>query len=131
MEAFPADLSEAMTAAGILIRLNAGQSAAESDAIRKGATLLTAKPPVWNVDRGSNDFYYWHLGAMAMSQIGGKSWDMWRSALHAAVTLHQNAGDGGEAGSWDPVDAWSADGGRVYATATLCLTLEQVEHSLR
>jgi hypothetical protein len=28
-------------------------------------------------------------------------------------------------GSWDPVDPWSADGGRVYATAvnTLCLEI--------
>jgi hypothetical protein len=29
-----------------------------------------------------------------------------------------------EHGSWDPVDPWSAEGGRVYSTAICCLSLE-------
>ena len=32
--------------------------------------------------------------------------------------------DGPYVGSWDPVGVWGEDGGRVYATATLVLTLE-------
>jgi hypothetical protein len=131
VDKFPSELSEAMTAAGLLIRIHAGQSPASSEPIQKGADLLAARPPMWNVERGSNDFYYWQLGTWAMSRVGGPRWDKWRSALHAAVVEHQNEGDGGAAGSWDPVDAWSNDGGRVYATATLCLALLQVEHSLR
>jgi len=131
MEAFPAGLSESITAAGLLIRLHAGQSPKSNDMIDKGADLLAAKPPVWNVEHGTNDFYYWYLGARAMRLIGAKSWNTWRNALYASVVEHQNQGDGGAAGSWDPVDAWSPEGGRVYATATLCLTLQQVEGSLR
>ena len=126
MDAFPADLSEAITAAGLLVRIHAGQSPASNEWIQKGAELLAAKPPVWTADRGTNDFYYWHLGTMAMRRIGGEYWDAWRNAVFAAVVEEQRKGDGGEAGSWDPVDAWSKAGGRVYATATLCLTVEQL-----
>ena len=32
--------------------------------------------------------------------------------------------DGNFKGSWDPVGAWGEDGGRVYSTAILVLTLE-------
>ena len=31
---------------------------------------------------------------------------------------------GNEHGSWDSVDAWGEDGGRVYSTAILALTLQ-------
>jgi hypothetical protein len=39
-----------------------------------------------------------------------------------AVVKTQRRG-GNEDGSWDPVDPWGEDGGRVYSTAmmTLCL----------
>jgi hypothetical protein len=39
------------------------------------------------------------------------------------VVRHQRT-DGDERGSWDPVDSWGAEGGRVYATALLTLSLE-------
>ncbi|OHB76885.1 MAG: hypothetical protein A2Z34_10115 [Planctomycetes bacterium RBG_16_59_8] len=32
--------------------------------------------------------------------------------------------DGDKWGSWEPLDRWSPKGGRVYATAINCLTLE-------
>lgn len=131
MDRFPADRSEAMTAAGVLIRLLAGQSAQANEPIQKGADLIAAKPPVWDVDAGTNDFYYWQLGTQALRRVGGPRWDAWCSGLHAAVSERQVHGEGHGAGSWDPVDAWSEDGGRVYATATLCLALEAVQNAPR
>jgi hypothetical protein len=32
--------------------------------------------------------------------------------------------DGNFAGSWDPVGVWGEDGGRVYSTAMLALTVQ-------
>ena len=37
---------------------------------------------------------------------------------------HSDKGDRNNFGSWDPVGAWGEDGGRVYSTAILVLTLE-------
>ncbi len=131
METFPAEHSEAMTAAGLLIRMYSGQAANANQSIRKGADLMAVRPPVWNVARGTNDFYYWLLGTTAMRKVGGVKWNAWRNSLFAAVVENQQGSDAHTAGSWDPVDAWSGDGGRVYATTTLCLALQQVEASLK
>ena len=37
---------------------------------------------------------------------------------------HRAAGEKNLLGSWDPIGAWGEDGGRVYSTAILVLTLE-------
>ncbi len=132
MERFPAEHSEAITAAGLLIRLLSGQRPETSEMADKSAALISRKPPYWNTDLGTNDFYYWHLGTAALRRVGGERWTAWRNSLHANVTQRQNTG-GGESvrGSWEPVDAWSTDGGRVYATATLCLSLQEMLISLK
>ncbi len=42
-----------------------------------------------------------------------------------ALPSHQRADAGAdERGSWDPVDCWSPEGGRIYATALNCLSME-------
>jgi len=56
-----------------------------------------------------------------MYQVGGLTWEQWRTL--DAVVKTQRA-DGNFAGSWDPDDAWGTEGGRVYSTAMLVLTLE-------
>ena len=43
--------------------------------------------------------------------------------LNDAVVKPQRQ-DGNFKGSWDPIDVWGEDGGRVYSTASLVLTLE-------
>jgi hypothetical protein len=129
MEKFPAEHSEAMTAAGVLTRIYCGQAAQSNELIQKGATLMVTRPPTWNVERGTNDFYYWQLGTSAMRRIGGAKWSMWRNSLFAAAVENQRTSGSHTEGSWDPVDAWSHDGGRLYATVSLCLALEQVQHS--
>ena len=126
VDAFPGEKSEALTAIGVLLRVLLGEDPASSDAVRKGAALMVALPPVWDVKDGSIDLYYWQFGALAMSQLGTAAGEAWRAALSKALIEHQRA-DGGPCafqGSWDPIDPWGPDGGRVYMTAMAALALE-------
>ncbi len=92
-----------------------------------GVGLLTKDLPAWKP--GQVDFYYWYYGTLAMFQYDGPSgvlWRKWDDAMKAAVVPNQrNATQGCENGSWDPSeDRWGSEGGRVYATAINCLTME-------
>ena len=132
MVRFPADRSEAMTAVATAARVFAGADASKDEWVRKGADLLAARPPVWNEAVGSVDLYYWYWGTLAMFQKGGAQWDAWRTHLVRALTSHQRrevARD--DRGSWDPVDPWSAEGGRIYSTAIACLASEIAARSLK
>ncbi len=126
MDKFPADKSEAMTAAGMVARIFMGEDPRKSKLLKLGADLCSKLPPVWNTADGSIDMYYWYYGTLAMFQVGGKHWSNWRKALDAAVVKTQRMdGDAcGVKGSWDPVGPWGADGGRVYSTALMVMCLE-------
>jgi hypothetical protein len=120
---FPPEKSQAMTAAGLVVRLSGGEKPTD-DLVRKGVDLCLRVPPVWDPDGGSIDMYYWFHGTEAMALVGGTAWATWRKALEDAVLLKQRpAGAGSRAGSWDPIDPWGDDGGRVYSTALLVLAL--------
>ncbi len=126
VDAFPAEKSESMTAIGVLLRVLVGEDPATSDPIKRGARLLVALPPVWDPKGGSIDLYYWQEGALAMAQVGGAEAEAWRAALSKALVEHQRT-EGepcGVKGSWDPIDPWGSDGGRVYMTAMAALALE-------
>jgi hypothetical protein len=126
VDAFPAEKSESMTAIGVLLRVLAGADPATSDPVKKGAKLMAALPPVWDPKGGSIDLYYWQAGALAMAQVGGADAEAWRAALSKALVEHQRT-EGepcGVKGSWDPIDVWGSDGGRVYMTAMAALSLE-------
>ena len=128
---FPPSKSEAMTASAVAMRLHAGQ-AKNSDVIRKGVVLLAARPPMWNPTDGSIDLYYWFWGTRACLAVGGKEWKSWNKALKQAVLGNQHGeGAGARAGSWDPAGPWGPDGGRVYSTALLALTLRSYYRPLR
>ncbi|MCK6461205.1 MAG: hypothetical protein L6Q95_15085 [Planctomycetes bacterium] len=121
---FPAEKSQSMTAVGILCRILAGEDPGTSEPVRKGAELCLGSPPLWA--DGSLDMYYWYFGTLAFSQVGGESWTEWNGAMKAAIVANQRPKDAGAvAGSWDPVDAWGEDGGRVYATAMMVLCLAE------
>jgi hypothetical protein len=124
---WPPGKSESLTAVGVLERIHAlarrGRDPLKDPLVLKGAALLAAKPPVWNETDGSIDQYYWFWGTLAMHRVGGDSWKTWNGALKKAVLPHQRQ-DGDAQGSWDPVDPWGEDGGRVYSTALLTWTLE-------
>ena len=125
VDAFPGEKSEALTAIGVLLRALLGEDPASSDAVKKGAALMAALPPVWDAKDGSIDLYYWQFGALAMAQLGTAAGEAWRAALSKALVERQRA-EGepcGVKGSWDPIDPWGADGGRVYMTAMAALAL--------
>ena len=90
-----------------------------------GAKLCAETPPKWNWDTGSIDMYYWYWGTLAMFQVGGRPWDVWKKAMSEAILKHQHQqGEGSRTGSWDPLDPWGDEGGRVYSTALMTMCLE-------
>jgi hypothetical protein len=125
VERFPGSKSEAMTAAACAVRLfwppNDEPSRAQ---LKKGLGLLEALPPRWAPD-GSIDLVYWQWGAMAAARAGGSVALVWERALdEQLVPAQRKDGDPCDfRGSFDPVDAWGAEGGRVYSTATAALAL--------
>jgi hypothetical protein len=123
MDEFPSDKSESLTAVGVLVRMHTGESPRKSEMIRKGAARMLECPPEWNERTGTIDMYYWYYGSLAMFQIGGDAWKAWNKAMKAAIVHHQRM-DGDQMGSWDPVGVWGREGGRVYSTALMVLTLE-------
>jgi len=111
---------ETLTAIGVVIRVG-HDGDRNATPVRAGLALLAKDPPVW---RGRDiDFYYWHHAAEAMPYDA--SWKTWRERLRGVLAGHQLPG-GCRAGSWDTVDRWSPEAGRVYATALNALTLVAV-----
>jgi hypothetical protein len=121
-ESFPPQRSEAPTAIGMLVRVLAGHGL-EDPMILKGAEVLGQVLPRW--EPASLDFDYWQFGTLAMYQVGDEPFAKWNEAMKSAILPHQHRDPKRhDYGSWDPVDAWSAAGGRVYSTAMLCLCME-------
>jgi hypothetical protein len=125
---WPVERTESMTGVALFCRyLCAGalnNLSSQEEIIQKGAKLLLAKRPQWNVDQGTIDYYYWYYGSYALYQRGGSDWKSWMIAMVKAVEDHQCT-QGCEKGSWDPqLDPWGDSGGRVYATALCVLCLE-------
>ncbi len=118
---FPADQTEALTAAAVLSRIFLGEDPATTPVIRQGVRLLADRLPRW--DPPALDFYYWYYGTLAMHQAGGSDWERWNRAMQKTLLEHQ-VKKGCERGSFDPVGAWGEEGGRVYSTALLTLCLE-------
>ncbi len=110
-------MAEALTAEAILTRMFCGADKGD-EMVRKGADLCLKSLPAWDPEAGSIDYFYWYFGTVSMFQTGGEHWRQWGEALRNALWSHQRwDGDGCARGSWDPVDAWGPDGGRVYSTA--------------
>ncbi|MEZ5964801.1 MAG: prenyltransferase/squalene oxidase repeat-containing protein [Planctomycetota bacterium] len=122
---FPAERTECMTAVGLLCKYFLGHDPKKDPMMESQAKVLMKKPPQWVKDTKGSwvDHYYWYYGTYAMYQVGGSQWDQWSKSVNDAVVKHQRT-DENFKGSWDPEDAWGQDGGRVYATAILVLTLE-------
>ncbi|MGB3968356.1 MAG: hypothetical protein WBO45_16590, partial [Planctomycetota bacterium] len=118
---FPPERGAAMTAAGLYCRQLLGQKAGRSGVMAQAAALLADKPP--SSDPQALDYYYWYHGTVALKKHGGQPWTQWQKPLRTVVLPLQRK-DGNFAGSWDPVDVWGEDGGRIVATALLCLTLQ-------
>ena len=123
LDVWPPRKSEAMTSAGILVRLIAGERSFVAP-IKKGARLCAKHVPVWNRGDGSIDMDFWHSASLVLFQVGGAEWANWNKGLHTLANSQHPKGGGARTGSWDPAGPWGADGGRVYSTAMLTLCLE-------
>jgi hypothetical protein len=94
--------------------------------LAKGSALLLGDPPKWGGK--AIDFYYWFHASQALFQFNGsrgENWVEWNLVMKDILVKNQNPLNAGcKGGSWEPVDRWSHEGGRVYATAINALTLE-------
>lgn len=134
VEKFPADRSEALTAVALLSRIfmtdskevNRWQDHPQYELMKRQADLLASKPPLWDDEGGTTDFYYWYYGTYAMNQWGGAHWKNWKKAIEKALLPNQRLEDEEDNfyGSWDPAGPWGEEGGRVYSTAIGTLILE-------
>ncbi len=121
-DAFPAEYSQALTAAGVLSRCLHGSSPKSDPLVQKGAILCAATPPASEPEK--RDFYYWYWGATALYQLGDEYWEAWEADLLTTLGKLQRESPNCAKGSWDPDGAWGEEGGRVYSTAIIALTLE-------
>jgi hypothetical protein len=125
VNAFPAEKSESLTAMGVLLRVLMDPQTVRSSAVQQGVALVARLPPVWNTRDGSIDFEHWYFGTLALGQVGGAAWARWDAALTEVARNQRLEGNScGFKGSWDPVDPWSPELGRVYSTAIMTLCLE-------
>lgn len=120
---FPPEKGEALTSVGLMARFFLGQNPKDHPVMTAAANTILSKPPLWDEKAGTIDHYYWYYASYALYQMGGRHWKEWSKKLGPAVVNTQRT-DGHFKGSWDPIGAWGEDGGRVYSTAILVLTLE-------
>ncbi|MEO0478237.1 MAG: prenyltransferase/squalene oxidase repeat-containing protein [Planctomycetota bacterium] len=130
---FPREKGECMTAVSLLCRIFLEKEHNEDGSVsfsnetqqllEQQADLILETKPEWDEAAGTIDHYYWYYGTYALFQMGGRRWKTWEKALETAVVKQQRT-DGNFNGSWDAAGAWGEDGGRVYSTALLALTLE-------
>ena len=119
---FPTDRTEAMTASGLLTRMEAGEKFADVPMLARHAGLLRTKPPEWDESAHTIDEYYWYFGSRAMQRVGGADAEAWKVAL-AATLLPSQAKDGEARGSWRGVGPWTHANGSTLATALNALSL--------
>ncbi|MCP5065354.1 MAG: terpene cyclase/mutase family protein [bacterium] len=128
VDRFPNDNVYAMTAAGIYMRILMGEHPAKSELLKKGAELVRTHPPLWKPNTGHMDMYYWYYGALAMHQLGGAYYKAWKPGIYEQIEKARRLDTDycQYKGSWDPVGPWGSDGGRVYSTALMVLTIQTV-----
>jgi hypothetical protein len=119
------DHHEALTAISVMSRIFMGARKADPY-VANGCDLLLRDKPKF--EGNLTDFYYWYYATLALFQFDGPEgpkWRSWNENMKTALVDHQNTSEKGcRRGSWEPVDRWSCEGGRVYGTALNALTLE-------
>ncbi len=111
--------SLAMTAESMFVQQLIGHARSEPRMVQSAQFILQT-PPRW--ENGAPT-YCWYYATLALFQQQGDAWSRWNQAIMPQLIEHQRT-DGGAAGSWDPQDAWSRMGGRIYQTAVCTLSLE-------
>jgi hypothetical protein len=124
MDRFPADKSESLTAVAVLTRIFCGATK-EDEYVKKGAELCLKSLPVYDEAAGTIDYYYWYYGTLAMFQVGGDHWRKWNESMKKSIIESQRMDKSDDRhGSWDAVDPWASEGGRVYSTSVNVMCLE-------
>jgi hypothetical protein len=129
-----------MDAIYVMSMLFMGKADLNDKIIKSQARVCTEKEylPQWGKENPYKiDYYYWYYASLALYQVGGATWETWVKSMFSVLMDNQRGWKEqdkknnhvskealDEHGSWDAVDAWSSAGGRVYATAINCLTLE-------
>ena len=125
--ALPAASPAAMAAfAAAVLTLDGVRPKEDAKLAASIAAIVAAAPPK-DAPAASDVFQRW-AGTVATFQAGGEPWRTWeRTLLDVVVARQHSEGDYcGLKGSWEPAGAWSEEGGRVVATALLCMSLEMV-----
>lgn len=115
-----------MTAAGLLGRQYLGWGPLNPD-LHKGCEYMLKEglPQFRNADsknKSLGNIYFCYYAAQVLHNIEGKYWEQWNPVVRDWLVATQET-DGPRKGSWTGAD-FSPHGGRVYATALACLTLE-------
>ncbi|MBZ0136642.1 MAG: hypothetical protein K8I27_09745 [Planctomycetes bacterium] len=131
------DANPSMDAIYVMSMLFMGKRDLKDQDIRSLTRVCVEKEYLPKWEHNKIDFYYWYYASLALYQVGGSAWDQWSNAMVKTLLDHQRGSHAkdreanlitpealDEHGSWDPVGAWGSAGGRVYATAINCLTLE-------
>lgn len=118
------EANETLTALAASVRIGLGADGRDPR-VRECARRLSWNLPVWNKRGTSVDYYYWFAGMSALSRMGtpeDRARTSWSERVRTLLVRHQRR-DRCADGSWDPVDKWGGEGGRVYSTAINILTL--------
>lgn len=112
--------NEGLAASAAWLRLRLG---ADRDEINLRRLVWTL--PAVNAKTFRDDYTAWYAITRALAEAGDPElWECWSGpAARALVARQRRFNEGCRAGSWDPVDKWGGEGGRVYATAANLLTL--------
>jgi hypothetical protein len=111
------------TAIGLMLQLQLGRSPSSAAVRRQVRMVLSERTPAYDAswkpqDKADRlDYYYYYHATLAMYRMGGKDWETWNKAMVKTLVASQDA-----SGAW-PVDRWTKEGGKIYATAlaTMCL----------
>jgi hypothetical protein len=116
----------ALTAIGVMTRVFLNKRG--DPRTRGGMDKVIGDLPDWDAQGLKVDFYYWYYASYAIFLYDGATgpyWKKWNERVKTAILDKQNRAKGDcRHGSWEPVDRWSTDGGRVYTTAMGALILE-------
>ncbi len=112
--------ADGRTAVGLLCRMYLGWQK-DSAGLVEGINSLADRGP--DTDRNC-DMYYNYYATQVVKHFGGETWNQWNLTMRDFLVKSQ-VKDGLAAGSWNPGNGHPEEkGGRLYATALACMTLE-------
>lgn len=121
-----AERSVAKVGAGLLLGFRHLEGGKKHPDVVASSAWLAERVPQSNATGEGVDALGWWIATRGLFLVGGEVWKKWEGALKPAVVDTQRK-DGTNAelrGSWDPVGAGAAEGGRVVMTLACSLILE-------